>query len=123
MGTTQDREHEQAGGTEQGDYAEIAVADDRYKVGTEVRIIKDDPWHNVNASVLGRSGTVISCVRERNDHSYYVVVYAFIDEFKACGPKVVVKGTLNSFCTCGDEVQQMRDHSGWCVWSYPHPEH
>ena len=39
----QDIKHEQAGETEQGDYAEIDVADNRYyKVCTEVCVIKED---------------------------------------------------------------------------------
>ena len=54
---------------------------------------------------------------------HHVVVYPLLDEFKAYDLKLVVKGTPNSFCVYGDEVQQIRDHSGWSVWSYPHPEH
>ena len=123
MGITQDREHDQEAETEQGDYEDIAVADDRYKIGTEVRVIKEDFHHYTNSGVLGRSGTVVSCVRNKNRSSNYVVHYALVDKCKARGPKVVVKGTPHSFCVCGDEVQHIQDHSGWSLWSYPHLEH
>ena len=43
------------------------VADDRYKVGTGVHVIKEDMHHDVNSGVLRRSGTVISYARERNE--------------------------------------------------------
>ena len=85
----------------------LSFLDDRYMVGTEVRIIKADVWHKVNACVLGRSDTVISCTRERNDHLYCVVVYALLDKSKEYGPKVVVKGTPSSFYIRGDEVQHI----------------
>ena len=47
-----------------------------------------------------------------------VVVYTLFDEFKTYGPKVVVKATPNSFCICGDKIQQIWGYNGWCVWSY-----
>jgi hypothetical protein len=94
-----------------------------YTIGTEVRIIEDYVWHDVNSYILGRSGTVISCARKTNDSLYYIVVYTLFDECKAYGPMVMAKGPPNSFCIGGDEVQQIRDHSGWYVWPYPHPEH
>jgi hypothetical protein len=60
--TRQDREHEQPRDVEQADYVNLAVVNDKYNVGKEVRIIKYDVWQNVNAYILGRGGTVISCV-------------------------------------------------------------
>ena len=71
---------------------------------------KNDVWHNANAYVLGRSGTVIGCVRERNNSMYCAVVYTLLGGFKAYDPNVVVKVTSNSFYMCGDEVQHIRDH-------------
>ena len=54
---------------------------------------------------------------------YYVVVYMLLDKFNTYRPKVMVKGTPNIIYIYGGEVQQIRDHDGWYVWSYPHPEH
>ena len=71
----------------------------------EVRIPKDGVGHNNSGDILGRSGIVVSCVRETNDRLYYVVVYMLLDTFKAYDSKVLVKGTPNSICICGDEVQ------------------
>ena len=55
-----DREHEQSRDIEQFDYVDLAVANNKYMVGTEVWIIKDDVWQEDNPDVLGGSGTVIS---------------------------------------------------------------
>ena len=74
MGITRDREHEQEAKTEQGNYEDIAVTEDRYKVGTEAWVIKEDVHHYANSGVLGRSVTVISCVRERHYSSNYAVL-------------------------------------------------
>ena len=117
------REHEQAGETEQGVHAESVVADERYTVGAEIGVINEDMHHDANSGILDRSGTVISCVREKNDSLYYVAVYVVLAKFKAYSPMVVVKGTPTSFCIYGDEVQQTRDYSEWYIWSHPHPEH
>ena len=53
----------------------------------EVRIPKDGVGHNNSGDILGRSGIVVSCVRETNDRLYYVVVYMLLDKFKACDLK------------------------------------
>ena len=63
--TTSNREHKQSREIEQVNYINLAVANDKYKIGTEVQITKDGVWHDVNSYVLGSSGTVISCVRQQ----------------------------------------------------------
>ena len=56
--TTQDREYKQPSETEQVDYVDIAIVDNKYKVDTAVRIIKENVWDNANPGVLGKRGSV-----------------------------------------------------------------
>jgi hypothetical protein len=49
----------------------------------------DDVWHNANAAILDRSGTVFSYMRERNNNVYYVVVYILLGKFKVYIPNVM----------------------------------
>ena len=104
MRITQDREHKPASETKQGDYLDISVAYNRYKVGIEVCISIEGVWRDANSGVLVGSGTVTSCARERYDSLNYVTLYALFDKFKAYGPKVVVKEISNSFWICGDKT-------------------
>ena len=89
----------------------ILQANDTYKVGTHV-IIERSWHHNNNADTTGRSNTVVMCSRETNYRSYYVAIYVLLDEFKSCVPMIVVKGTPNSICVYGEDVQQIRNHVG-----------
>ena len=98
------------------------VANETYKVGTPVRIIDDKREYSpYDAKCMrGRSGTVVMCCREGNHRSHYVAVYVILDEFKAYGPSVVVKGTPQSMCKCREEEQHIRHRTGWHVWRFPH---
>ena len=88
---------------EPGQYSDIEVTDDRYKIGAQVRIM-NDPDFVRNRNTEGYSGTVVRCARERNRALHITTVYVLLDEFKACGPLIVVKGTPNNLCRCGDEL-------------------
>ena len=60
--------------------------------------------HNGNSGVHGRSVIMISCARETNGSSNYVVVYALLGKFKTYRLKVVLKRTPISFCICADTI-------------------
>ena len=82
------------------------VADNKYKIGSQVRII-DDPDYEDNRNTRGYSGTVVRCKREWNRVSHIVTVYVLLDEFKAYNPLVVVKGTPRNLCCCGEALQSI----------------
>ena len=62
-------------------------------------------------------------MKERLNRLYCVEIYVLLDKFKAYGPKIVVKGTPNIICICGDEVQHIRDLAGGYAWAHLHTEY
>ena len=69
----------------------------------------------VNNNLVGLSGTVVRCARERNDSSHITVVYAILDECETYGPLIMVKGTPSNFCCYGVELQHHDICSDWNV--------
>ena len=104
-------------------YSDIEVADNTYKIGHQVRIVNEPYYIYDNRNMMGRSGTVVRCAREQHNSSHNTTVYVLLDEFKACGPLIVVKGTPNMVCRCGEELQSQDMCSEWKVWKLPLPEH
>ena len=86
------------------EHCDVVVADDRYRIGTQVKIIQNDEYDR-GRNTLRHSGTIVMCHRERNDHSHLVAVYVLLDEYKAYDPLIVAKGTPRNVCLCGDNEQ------------------
>ena len=70
---------------EPGQYHNIEVANNKYHIGQQVRIMNDPYVEDDNMSMMGLSGTVVRCTREQNNSSYHHVtmIYMLLDEFKA----------------------------------------
>ena len=77
----------------------MEVADDRYRIGAQVRIIDDLEYKN-NRNTKGHNGTAAGCKQERNENSHLVAFNVLLDEYKAYGLLVVVKGTPWNVCHC-----------------------
>ena len=107
---------------EPGQYSDIEVADDKYKIVQQVRIM-DDPHCIDNKNTKGHSGAVVRCARERNSTLHITTVYVLLDKFKAYGPLIAVKGTPDNLCLCGEELQSIDMDCGWTVWKLPLPDH
>ena len=90
-----------------GCYKDILVVNKTYKVEMAVRIIKESRSYSCynTEDLRGKSGTVVMCCCEENHWSHYVAVYVLLDNCKAYGSLVVVNGTPQSICKCGEEEQ------------------
>ena len=104
-------------------YGDIEVADNNYHVGQRVRIIHDAGDTDDDSILVGHSGVVVRCAREPNATSQITVVYVLLDDFEACGPLIVVKGTTGGFCLCGEELQHSGINGEWSVWRIPVAKH
>ena len=108
---------------EAGQYGDIEQANNDYSVGQQVRIMNDAGHTYVDSILVGHSGVVIRCARDRNADSHITVVYMLLDEFETYGPLIVVKGTASSVCRCGEELQHSAVNDHWSVWRIPVPKH